>query len=96
MPSDYILLAMSEFSGQSEIRVKNLFQQPNSEGSINVTDSRRPIGNNPIDKKRWLLAMSGKNYSIRDSRLVTHDNTSRTISCLNSAERTGCVVFMIL
>jgi hypothetical protein len=42
------------------------------------------------------MANDDKNYSIRDSRLVTHDSTSQTISCLNRAERTGCVVFIIL
>ena len=37
-----------------------------------------------------------KNYSTRDSRMVTHCSTNRAIRCLNMAERTGSLVFIVL
>jgi predicted short-subunit dehydrogenase-like oxidoreductase (DUF2520 family) len=74
-----------------------------SVGTVAVPPATAVTGYERIDlcdvdqeQKELYQALQNKNYSIRDSRLVTHDSTSRTISCLNSAERTGCVVFMIL
>jgi hypothetical protein len=40
--------------------------------------------------------MTDKNYSTRDSRMVTHCSTNLAISCLNMAERTGSLIFTIL
>jgi hypothetical protein len=37
-----------------------------------------------------------KNYSTRDSRMVTHCSTNQAITCLNMAERTGSLVFTFL
>jgi hypothetical protein len=37
-----------------------------------------------------------KTYNSRDSLMVTHLTTNPPVSCLNRAERTGSLVFMIL
>ena len=37
-----------------------------------------------------------KEFSIRDSHMVTHCSTNRTIQCLFTAERTGCEIFIVL
>ena len=37
-----------------------------------------------------------QNYSTRDSRMVTHFSTNLAIQCLDMAERTGCLVFIVL
>jgi hypothetical protein len=41
-------------------------------------------------------AKMSKTYNSRDSLMVTHLTTNPPVSCLNRAERTGSLVFMIL
>ncbi|KAF2715093.1 hypothetical protein K504DRAFT_368489, partial [Pleomassaria siparia CBS 279.74] len=37
-----------------------------------------------------------KTYNSRDSPMVTHLTTSPPVQCLNIAEQTGCVSFIVL
>jgi hypothetical protein len=50
--------------------------------------------------RRILPALVGmresKNYSTRDSHVVTHHSTNLAIQCLTRAERTGSRVFIVL
>lgn len=60
--------------------------------------------------RRWLIVFhplqqcrlaptpnkSAKNYGTRDSRMVTHSSTNQAIRCLNMAEQTGSLVFIVL
>jgi predicted metal-binding protein len=45
------------------------------------------------DSGRQGRALKAKTYNTRDSQMVTHSSTSRSVQCLCMAERTGCPVF---
>ena len=49
-------------------------------------------GNADEPKKK----INHKEFSNRDSHMVTHCSTNRSIRCLFSAERTGCEIFIVL
>lgn len=47
-------------------------------------------------KKKKKTKKKANNYGTWDSRMVTHCSTDQAIRCLNMAERTGSLRFIVL